>query len=119
MKKKFSVIFTVFILTMIFAGIAESRTIDSNLTDETDKVYKPSAVDRRARTIEKPRPSARACGTRAGFAKFQAVFRKTGQVTDIDIPENPPCRKFVENALKNVRKIKFKPAMKDGRTVRF
>ena len=123
MTKKLSIIFAVSILMVIFASAAKSQTGAPNssvvaaATDTEDIVYKPSEVDKRVQSIKKPKPKASSCDASLGVTKFQAVFRKTGQVTDIRMVVESDCRSFNKNALKAVRKIKFKPAMKGGQPV--
>ncbi|HKN82512.1 MAG TPA: energy transducer TonB, partial [Pyrinomonadaceae bacterium] len=76
-------------------------------------------VDAKARLLKKPEPSyteqARSAGI-MGTVVLKVVFSSTGQVTNIRIVQELPYG-LTERAIVAAKKIKFIPAMKDGRYV--
>lgn len=98
---------------MIFAGSANAQTQD-------DKIYERTEVDEKPKIIKKTFPSASDCERNlrmVGIIELRAVLRKSGEVTDIEVVQASPCAAFNKSALKAVKKIKFKPAVKDGQPV--
>ena len=84
-----------------------------------ERVYRPREVDSKALVIKKPAAvfawEARKRGLE-GTVVLRAVFNATGKVTDITVISDLPYG-LTENAIKAARKIKFQPAMKDGKAV--
>ncbi|MFN2510490.1 MAG: energy transducer TonB [Pyrinomonadaceae bacterium] len=84
-----------------------------------EKVYSQKDVDTRVVLKSKPEPkyTIEACRKGiVGFVLLQAIFAASGNVTNIEVLEGLPGG-LTESAEKSARKIKFKPAMKDGRRV--
>ena|SRR5437588_99578 len=86
---------------------------------EEEKVYSSKEVDTKA--VIKNRDSIDP-GTSMGYSRdcpdgvvlvLKVVLYKTGKVTNIQIVKPINCS-FEEKAIKNVRKVKFTPAIKDG-----
>ena len=86
-------------------------------TDDAERVYSQSEVDKKAVIDNKSRannfPSAEGCQGH-GSALLRAVLHKSGKVTDAVIRRESGCKKFDERAIKATLKVKFKPAIKDG-----
>ena len=83
-----------------------------------DKIYGARDVDQKA-VINQRRcisniPSGDGCEKRRGWVRVIAVFRKTGKVTDVEIRDKSECEVFDKRALKAVKNMKFKPAIKNG-----
>ena len=84
-----------------------------------EKTYTGREVETKARLTHRPEPNytekARNSGTR-GTVVLQAIFSKTGKVTDIRTLSGLP-NGLTERAVEAARKIKFIPATKDGKPV--
>jgi len=82
---------------------------------EPEKVYSGREVTRRARVKAKPEPEYATPGI-GGTVVLRAVFSSSGKVTSIRVVSGLPGG-FTEAAIKAAQKIKFEPAIKDGRYV--
>jgi TonB family protein len=84
-----------------------------------ERIFTGKEVDTKARLLKKPEPSytetARSAGI-TGTVVLKVVFSSTGQVTNIRIVEELPYG-LTQRAIVAAKKIKFIPAMKDGRYV--
>ena len=82
-------------------------------------VYKGKEVDQKAQVKKKPEPSytrdARRHGVE-GTVVIRCIFAATGKVTNIHVISGLPDG-LTERAIKAAEKIKFVPAMKDGKAV--
>jgi len=85
----------------------------------TEKVYTGKEVDQRAQIFDKPKPfytdSARTSLT-SGTVVLRAVLASSGQVTNIRVITGLP-NGLTEQAIAAAKKLKFTPAMKDGKAV--
>ena len=111
--KKIPVIFAVFFFVMIFAVAANAQKSD-------DKIYKMSEVDKIPEITELPRVRAdEKCGRNVKnlTIRLGIVLRKSGKVSDVEILERSACEAFNESAVEASKRIKFKPAEKDGKPV--
>lgn len=82
---------------------------------EPEKVYSGRDVTRRARVKSKPEPEYEPSGV-YGVVVLRAVFSSSGKVTNIRVVSGLPGG-TTEAAIKAAQKIKFEPAIKDGRYV--
>jgi|GEM_PF-3511789 len=85
----------------------------------TEKVFRVSEVDQRAQVLEKPPPSYTEEARKnqvTGTVVLRAVLSSTGQVTNITVVRGLPDG-LTERAIAAAKKLKFKPAMKDGKPV--
>lgn len=76
-------------------------------------------VDRKARLVMKPEPSYTEKARReqvTGTVVMKAVFSASGSVVNIEVLSHLP-HGLTENAIEACRKIKFNPAVKNGRRV--
>jgi TonB family protein len=109
------------ILIIIFLGIDPGQNSAQSKGEETcfDPIYNSKEVIRRAKITQVTEPSyteeARAKGVR-GTVMLRAVFCRTGKVTNIEVVQGLPYG-LTENAVESTRRIKFKPAEKDGEAV--
>jgi TonB family protein len=91
----------------------------SSEADATPRIYVGKEVDRKIRLGMKPEPSytesARA-NQITGTVVLKAVFLSNGMVTNIRVISGLP-NGLTERAIDAARKIKFIPAMKDGKYV--
>jgi TonB family protein len=85
---------------------------------EDDHVYLGSEVDVKAKITNRmdyyPRPG-RDCPNHS-WVRLRAVLHKSGKVMEIEIIKRQRCS-LDEESVKVVRKYKFIPAQKDGRSV--
>ncbi|MDX6443313.1 MAG: hypothetical protein QOH71_387 [Blastocatellia bacterium] len=88
-------------------------------TPDADRIYKGKEVDKRVSVKKKPEPSytdyARNHGVQ-GTVVLRCIFSSTGQVTNIHVVKGLPDG-LTERAIDAAKRIKFKPAMKDGQPV--
>jgi TonB family protein len=99
---------------------AEPETVHDETTKNLyEKLYIGRDVDRKARLAMKPEPSytetARQHGV-TGTVVLKCVFARDGRVTNIRIASGLPDG-LTEQAINATRKIKFVPAIKDGKFV--
>ncbi|CAN5490774.1 hypothetical protein BH10ACI1_BH10ACI1_10370 [soil metagenome] len=72
--------------------------------------------DKSLEITNKPHPSARGCQG-SGTARVRATFDKSGKVTQAELVLASSCVIFNQNSIEAARKIKFKPAIKDGEAI--
>lgn len=102
-------------------GLPWEPPVEPQLADDetTEKLYSGKDVDRKARLGMKPEPnyteSARQSGI-TGTVFLKAVFSRNGSVTNIKTVSGLPYG-LTENAIDAARKIKFIPAIKNGKYV--
>lgn len=86
---------------------------------DEDRVYWPKEVDVKAKIPDRPEVWLNnECRARRRLTvRVRTVLRKSGQVTDTELVMTSGCSAYDENAISAVNKIKFIPAMKDGRPV--
>lgn len=95
---------------------AETQPAD---VDEAFKIFVGKDVDRKARLAMKPEPmytEAARRNTITGTVVLKAVFAKNGSITNIRTVSGLPYG-LTEKAIDAARKIKFIPAIKDGKFV--
>jgi TonB family protein len=83
------------------------------------RVFTGKEVDQKARILEKPEPvytEAARQNQINGTVVLSVVFAASGQVTDIKVVNGLPDG-LNESAIAAARRIKFTPAIKDGRPV--
>lgn len=118
--KKISIIFTILFSAIIFAGAANAQTDRAGSPQETEKIYKLNEVDVKPKVKNKQQPKVEdafgKCWGR-GELRLRVVLHQSGEVRNVEVLMLSPCRIFNESALKLVKKLKFKPAMKDGQPV--
>ena len=99
-----------------FESVGQSSMSEA---DATPKILTGKVVDRKARLGMKPEPSytvsARANQV-TGTVVLKVVFSSNGMVTNIQVVSGLPDG-LTERAIDAARKIKFIPAMKDGKYV--
>ena len=106
---------TIPLLLVCAGGVAKQKDGSTDATDD-DKIYGTSSVDEKAvidvRSFN--RPNGVGCRKSKGKALVRAILRKTGEVTDVEIREKSECEEFDQRAVRAVKKLKFKPAKKNG-----
>jgi protein TonB len=123
MSKTLSLFFTVLFSLALFGGEAKAQADNVAASNQVggEKIYRIDEVDQKAEITKRPRVRIRGeCGTEknsSGRVKIELVLDKSGKVTQAKIIEKSDCRYFNNRALELARKIKFKPAMKDGKPV--
>jgi TonB family protein len=109
-------------LTLAVASIAFSQSEsnrDANQNNQSEKIYSGKEVSRKPVIKDKPVPEytliARQHGVE-GVVVLRAVFRSSGKVTNIQATKTLPDG-LTDQAIDAARRIKFKPAEKDGHPV--
>lgn len=83
----------------------------------SDAVYRRGEVDRPVEITEMPQPlRTRESSRTSGTVRLRAVFRPTGEVTDITVLRGLP-HGLSWCAVKAARAIRFRPAVKNNRSV--
>ena len=110
-----------FLLFANYSPTYEQSASPSASPGNRETIYKGKEVDQKPRVKKKPEPSytkdARKHGVE-GTVVIRCVFAATGQVTNIHVISGLPDG-LTERAIKAAEKIKFVPAMKDGKPVSF
>jgi protein TonB len=98
---------------------AQIGTPQASGTPDPDRIYSGKEVDKKVSIKRKPEPSytqqALDHGVQ-GRVILRCIFSSTGQVTNIHVTAALPDG-LTERAIEAAKKIKFKPAMKDGQPV--
>lgn len=84
-----------------------------------ERIYTGREIDVKARLLAKPEPTYTEKARREGISGvvvLRTVFSATGEVTNIRVVSGLP-HGLTEQAIKSAKKIKFTPAMKDGKPV--
>jgi len=82
-----------------------------------DTVYRRAEVDSAAQIIERPAPAFTIEGVQtSGVVRLQAVLRSSGEVSDITVVKGLP-HGLTACAVVAARRIRFRPAMKNGKAV--
>jgi len=110
-------------LVVVPAQDSKSTPIPGNqqgqeIKPDEDRIYSPSEVDTRAKIrhgVDGTPESTRDCPNK-GRATINAVLRKSGKITDVDLVKGMGCG-YDQKAVEAARKLKFSPAMKDGHAV--
>ena len=93
--------------------------VQSSIPPDANQIYKGKEVNTKASVKKKPEPSytkdARKHGIE-GTVVLRCVFASSGQVTNIHVISGLPDG-LTERAIEAAKKIKFKPATKDGHPV--
>ena len=110
-------------LALAVASIAFSQTESNRNSDQNnqpeEKIYSAKEVSKKVVIKDKPVPEytliARQHGVE-GVVVIRAVFRSSGKVTNIQATKTLPDG-LTYQAIEAARRIKFKPAEKDGHPV--
>src|SRR2546423_9715625 len=85
----------------------------------TDDIFKGSEVTKKAHVTKKPEPAYTAAAERngiEGIVVIRCVFASNGQVMHIHVVSGLPDG-LNESAIEAAKRIRFKPAIKDGHPV--
>ena len=110
-------------LTFVYYSTTFSQSgtnANSNQANQTEeKIYTAQEISKKVVIVSKPVPEytrkARENRTE-GTVVIRSVFRSSGKVTNVQAIKRLPDG-LTEEAIEAARKIKFKPAQKDGRPV--
>jgi TonB family protein len=102
------------------AGDTEAVPIGEDKSPiDYNRIFKPSEVSQKARILSRPEPQypeeARSNQV-SGTVVLRRVFRADGQVTDLRVISGLP-HGITERAMEAAKRIRFSPAMKNGRAV--
>lgn len=102
----------------------ENKAASSGQTSQADdRVFSTKQVDKKASVKSRRDPGYPYWLKGRAKVVLRAIFRASGEVTDIKVirvdMENPSVmeRELMQQCVEAARKIKFKPAVKDGRPV--
>jgi|SRR6266404_1016387 len=104
---------------LLLAAIPLSLLSSVVVAQSVDKVYEPTEVDRKTKITLKPQPPYTEEARKheiEGKVVLRVVLRASGEITDVEVLQGLPYG-LTEQCIKVVRKIKFEPAIKDGRAV--
>lgn len=121
MKGKFSIVLTLSILGILF-GTAKAQNNVETKTYQLDgeTYYTTTQVDEKIKVKSKPRSSTDGkCAEDTGRVSLRVYFQSSGKITKAEIVAPSSCEYFNESSLKAAKRIKFKPAMKDGQAVSY
>jgi TonB family protein len=102
-----------------FCGLIEDPKSQSSRAADPEQIYESKDVDQKVKILKKPEPGyTRESQEREidGTVVLKAVFSSIGKVTNITVVKELPAG-LTQKAIEAARKIKFKPALKDGRPV--
>jgi TonB family protein len=100
-------------------GIEVSDGPGTHLPDTGERIFTGREVDQKARLLTKPEPHYTEAARREGITGvvvLKVIFSATGEVNYIRVVSGLP-HGLTEQAIKAAKKIKFIPAMKDGKAV--
>jgi TonB family protein len=105
------------LISLIREQLPEKTLSDENQkkTDK-EKIYLPKEVDQRVTILSKPSPLMPEPWGRS-IVSLRVVFSSTGKVKNVEVIGGGPRDRFARAAMEAARKIKFAPAIKDGRAV--
>jgi protein TonB len=117
-RATFYVALTLAVGSIAFSQSESNRNSDQNNQSE-DKIYTAKETSKKPVIKDKPVPEYTLIAHRHGVqgtVTIRAVFRSSGKVTNIQAIKTLPDG-LTEQAIDAARRIKFKPAEKDGRPV--
>jgi TonB family protein len=100
-------------------GAGASAPASGNRDANGEKIYSPREVTQKARILSKPEPEYTEEASQnhvRGTVVVRAIFSSSGKVTNIRVTSGLPFG-LTETAVAAAHKIKFKPAIKDGKPV--
>lgn len=106
-------ILAITLITFIFFTVVSAGTTNA----QTNGSDKKQAEDQPLKITAKPRVELGDCPQAAGTARLKSTFDKTGKITAVEIVSSSGCRDFDNNAVRAAKRIKFKPAIKNGEPV--
>lgn len=107
------------VAVLLTVSVVFSHSGQPPQADSADTVHKVGEVQTRPRVTKKPEPKYTKEAKKhniEGTVVLRCVFRASGAVTDISVIRSLPDG-LTERAIEVAKKIKFKPAMKDGHPV--
>ena len=116
-KIKTQTIFTLFIFLFNLANFTFAQT---NKIDEKTKPLISSQKNKSVRILEKPKAAYPKSDTGTvciqGNVRLKVQFLETGEIGEIQVVSGLPYG-ATENAIEAAKKIKFLPAVKDGKPI--
>ncbi len=102
-------------------GVLVFAQNSNNSQAQNERIYESKEVDRRAEVTKMPEVvyTEEARRNRVeGTVRLSVILRASGEVGDIVVLRSLP-HGLNEEAIRAAKKIKFRPAIKDGRPVQF
>lgn len=95
-------------IVSIFAVVTIMGTVSFARDDENESLM----------ILRKPLPAGAAqCEVRSAVVRLRVTFHESGKITEAAITLPSGCEFFDREALKAARKIKFRPARKNGKGI--
>ncbi len=114
--EKTLIIFSILLFTAFFGCAVNAQ--DTNNSNKIETKVEKQEYDENVVIKKKPRVgTARFCSQTSGTARLRVTFDKSEKVTDIIIISPSGCNNFDKNAVRAAKKIKFKPAIKNGEPI--
>lgn len=105
---------TITIAILLFcAAFASGANAQSNNSSNSSNKQQ----DRPLEIKHKPRVELGNCQQRSGVTRLRVTFDKSAKVTNVEIASSSGCESFDRKAIEAAKKIKFKPAIKDGEPI--
>jgi len=107
-------IFIILFFCLLFVTDSNSQTVN-----QKNSSVKQTMEDKPLTIKSKPQLqyTQQTCDGASGVVKLRITFDKSEKVTDVEIVASSGCKNFDEMAVKAAKKIKFKPAMRNGKPV--
>ena len=92
------------------------NTVAKNLIDEA-KEFKGTFTGIKLKNKPQPRGGVVGCRERSGHVTLRVLFDKSATITNVEIISSSGCASFDKSSVKAAKRIKFKPAMIDGKPI--
>jgi TonB family protein len=109
------------LLLLVFLSLVKFANAQNSVDGEncTGPVYKGKEVSRRVKLLSYPPPGMprdKRANEVEGQVVLDVVACRSGKITNIEVVQSQPYG-LTEEAIKAARKVKFRPAEKDGQIV--
>ena len=120
MKINLTNLFSALFLSLLFTFSVNAQT--NNNSDKNENTNKTSQADRPLKITSHPHPGLPSkCLEDNQFSflqiRLKATFHSSGKITEVEIVKSSGCEAFDKECLRVAKKIKFKPAIKNGELV--
>lgn len=108
------------ILIMLVGSLVSVNAQKTESPIEDDRIYQLKEVDKKPELLQKPsrvQTNGNCRELSRGTAIFEVILHRTGKVAKIKMLQSSQCEIFDRNAHSALTKVKFNPAIKDGKTV--
>jgi outer membrane biosynthesis protein TonB len=119
MRNIFLTFISIFLLLCFIEAIRPQTNASNNQTQgDIDQIYKQSEVDIPAKILKQTyAKGAYKCSDSTGLARVVVVFHKSGKINIVKMSVPSNCSYFNKQVENVIKKIEFKPAIKNGKPV--